>query len=65
LFEFGLVFGRLGLEEQRAAGGGPDRADGDAVLDGVAGQGAQPSTAVELLVGGAAAQLVAQRLGGR
>ncbi|GEL18363.1 hypothetical protein PA7_22000 [Pseudonocardia asaccharolytica DSM 44247 = NBRC 16224] len=64
LFEFGFVFGGLGFEHQRAAGHGADRADGGAVLDAVAGQGAQPGAAVKLLVGGAAAQLLAQGLGG-
>ena len=63
LLEVGFVLGGFGLEEQGTAGGGADRRDGGAVLDAVAGQGAEPGAAVELLVGGAAAQLVAQRCG--
>ena len=59
LFELGFVFGGFGFQEQGATGDGSDRADGGAVLDAVAGQGAQPRAAVELLVGAAPAQLLA------
>ena len=62
LLQVGFVLSGFGLEEESAAGGGADRRDGGAVLDAVAGQGAQPGAAVELLVGGAVTQLLAQRL---
>ena len=58
LLQVGFVLSGFGLEEQGAAGGGADRGDGGAVLDAVAGQGSQPGATVELLVGGAASQLL-------
>lgn len=49
----------FGLEVEGAAGGRSDGLHGGPVFDAVAGQGAEPGAAVELLVGGAAAELVA------
>jgi len=42
-----------------SAGDGPDGPNGCPVLDRVGGQRSQPGTLVELLIGGAAAQLLA------
>lgn len=63
LLQLGLQVGGLRLEEQRLPSADPQCAHGAAVLDLVLRQGAQPGAAVELLVGGTAAQLVAQLFG--
>lgn len=58
-FDVGLVFGGFGFEVQRPPGDCAEGADRGAVLDRVGGQCAQPGAAFQLLVGAAAAQLLA------
>src|SRR4051812_40878002 len=61
--EFGLVFCGFGFQHQCATSSGSDGAYGGAGLHGMAGECAESGASGELFVGGAAAQLIAQRLG--
>ena len=62
LFDLGLVFGGLRFQHERAAGGSPDGANRCAVFDRLGWTCPQPGATLQLLVGGAAAELVSQRL---
>jgi hypothetical protein len=58
LLELGFQVRGLGLEEQRLAGAGAQRADRGAVLGAVGGDGAQSRAALELGVGAQPAEVL-------